>query len=205
MELLIKIGEVALLGIIGGAVPGPMLTSVLTGTLSDGFKKGFVITMRALFAEAIFAFLILLLFFSWQVPYMFFYVISFGGALVLFWLAKQVWNIKKIDADSGKIFSLWRMIVLTALSGAFWIFWIMICIPRAFELRQIIVGGQYLFLAVFEISWLVMTLFIAFVFSRFRSFLDRKKLVPYVFRFFALMLCLFALKSIWFGASNLWS
>lgn len=203
MELLIKIGEVVALGIIGGAVPGPMLTSVLTGTLRDGLSKGVVIALRVLLAETVFAFAILFVFFSYQVPYVVFYIISFGGALVLVWLAKQVWNVKKINNESGEIFSLWRMIILTGLSGAFWIFWITICIPRAFELKQLVVGGQYLFLAVFEISWLIATLSIAFLFSRFRTYLDKKNLVPYVFKFFAIMLVFFALKSLWFGLTNL--
>lgn len=203
MELFIKLGEVALLGIIGGAVPGPMLTSVLTGTLSGGFLKGVTVAMRALLAETVFAFLILMLFFSFQVPHTVFYVISFGGALVLGWLAKQVWSVKRVTADGGEIFSLSKIILMTVLSGAFWIFWIAICVPRAFELKQIVFGGQYLFLAVFEAGWLVTTLFVAFVFSRFRSFLNKRKLVPYVFKFFAIMLFVFAVKSVWFGVSNL--
>jgi len=53
MEFLLKIGEVALLGIIAGAIPGPMLTAVLTGALGNGFSKGVIIALRALFAEAV--------------------------------------------------------------------------------------------------------------------------------------------------------
>lgn len=178
-------------------MPGPMLTATFTEVLNGGLKKGMRVVFKALIAESIFAFLILVVLFAFEIPPMYFYIISLGGAVVLIWLAKQVWGIEKIGENKGEVFSFPKICLLTFLSGALWIFWITICVPRAFELNQIISGGQYIFLIVFELSWLFMTSFLAFVFSRFRPLLIRKKLVSIVFKIFALILVFFAVKAVW--------
>jgi len=197
MSLFTHILEIAILGLIGGAVPGPMLTAAFTEVLNGGLKKGMRVVFKALIAESFFALLILVILFAFKIPPMYFYVISFGGAIVLFWLAEQVWGIEKIGGNKGEVFSFPKIFLLTFLSGALWIFWITICVPRAFALQQIIAGGQYVFLAVFELGWLFMTSLLVFIFSRFRPLLIRKKLVSTVFKIFALILVFFAVKSIW--------
>jgi len=197
MEIFIKITEIFLLGLIGGAVPGPMLTAVFTEVLRGGFKKSVVVTLRALGAEAAVALVILLIVFSFTIPPLYFYVVSIFGAGFLIYLATQVWLIEKIDSGEGEIFTFVKILILTVLSGAFWIFWLTICLPRAFALRELVAGGQYLFLISFEAGWLLMTVFLAYIFSRFRPLLLKKNLVGAVFKVFALLLVFFALKSVY--------
>lgn len=197
MKLISQILEVLFLGIIGGAVPGPILTAVFAEVLNRGFKRSFAVAIKALIAETLVAAVVLIFFFSWNVPADYFYIMSLGGAVVLFWLAKQVWGIEKVASDKMEIFSFPKILLLTVLNGAFWIFWITICVPRAFELKQAVSGGHLLFLLVFEAGWLITVVALAYIFSKFRSLLLKKKLVSTVFKIFALLLVFFGLKSIW--------
>jgi threonine/homoserine/homoserine lactone efflux protein len=96
-----------------------------------------------------------------------------------------------------KVFSFPKLLLLTLLNGAFWIFWITICVPRAFELKQAIFGGHVLFLLVFEMGWLIAAGALAYIFSKFRPLLLKKNIVSIVFKTFALLLVFFGIKSIW--------
>lgn len=196
-QLWSQIIEILLLGIIGGAVPGPILTAVFTEVLNRGFKRSFVVMFKALVAESLVAVVVLLFFFSWDIPTEYFYIMSFGGAIVLFWIAKHVWGIEKVAGDKTEVFSFPKLLLLTVLNGAFWIFWITICVPRAFELKQAVSGGHFLFLLFFEAGWLITVIVLSYIFSRFRPLLLKKKLISTVFKIFALLLVFFGLKSIW--------
>lgn len=197
MNVLSQIMEVFVLGAIGGAVPGPVLTAVFTEIVNSGLTKSFKVIIRALAAEIIVASSILLIVFSMNIPQLYFYAISLAGALFLIYLAYNVWKIDKVGGEKGEIFSFYKMFLLTVLNGAFWVFWLTVCVPRAFALREQIVGGQFIFLIAFELGWLFMTSLLAFIFSKFRPLLFRKNLVSFVFKFFALVLVFFALKSVY--------
>ena len=104
MEITAQIIEIFLLGLIGGAVPGPMLTAVFTEVLNSGFKKSLRVVLRALFAETIVATAILLVIYSLNIPESYFYVISIVGSVYLIWLAIKVWKIDKIDGENKEVF-----------------------------------------------------------------------------------------------------
>lgn len=196
MKIIDQILAIFLLGLIGGSVPGPMLTAVFTDVLNGGFKKGFKVILRALSAETIVALAIILVVFSLNIPQLYFQIISIAGAIFLIWLAINLWRVNKVDGETKEIFSFFKIFTLTILSGAFWIFWLTVCIPKAFALRESIGGGQYIFLITFELGWLAMTLLLAFIFSKFRPLLLKKKLVSVVFKIFALLLIFFAIESL---------
>jgi len=202
MEVLRQIVSIFVLGLLGGANPGPVLTSAFTEAYRKGFVKSLNVIFYAMLAEAIVALFVLVLFFSIDIPEVFFYLISFIGAIVLIWIASQIWKIEKID-DNEEIFSFKKLFVLTIFNGPFWIFWITICVPQAFLLKEKILGGQFLFLGLFELGWLFSTLLLTFLFSRFRGILSQKNLTPFVFKFFAVLLFLFAIKLIFQSGSFL--
>lgn len=196
MNVVSQIVEVFLLGLIGGAVPGPILTAVFTEVLNGGFKISLKVVLRALFAETIVATAILLVIYSLNIPELYFYVISIAGSVYLIWLATKVWKINRIDGESKEIFTFSKIFLLTLLNGGFWIFWITVCVPRAFVLQEQILGGIIIFLVAMELGWLVMTTSLGFVFSRFRPLLLKKNLVSVVFKVFALLLIFFAIKAV---------
>ncbi|OGH88057.1 MAG: hypothetical protein A3J93_02710 [Candidatus Magasanikbacteria bacterium RIFOXYC2_FULL_42_28] len=197
MEVFNKILEIFLLGVIGGAVPGPMLTAVFTEVLSGGFVKSLRVVGRALFAETVVALVVLLAIFALDIPQLYFYILSILGSGYLIYLASKVWKINKIDNSNGEIFTLAKIFMLTILNGGFWIFWLTVCVPRAFSLDELIFGGRFIFLLVFELGWLLMTAGLGYIFSRFRPILLKQNLVATVFKIFATLLVLFALRSVY--------
>lgn len=197
MFLFGKLLEIFLLGLIGGANPGPILTSVFTVVLNSSFKKSLSIVFKALLAETVVALLILTVVYYLDLPQRYFYIISLLGAAVLIWLATQVWKIKSIDQERGEVFTLTKIFLITILNGGFWIFWITICVPRAFELKSVMPGGHFLFLIIFEIGWLVATVLLGYLFSKFRPLLQKNNLVSATFKVFAILLLFFAMKAIY--------
>ena len=193
MELLLQLFSAFVLGLIGGATPGPILTSAFTESLRRGFVSSLRIIFMAMISEVIVALLILSIFFSFYIPQIIFSIISLIGIAVLIWLALQVWKIKKFD-EEGTIFSFKKIFLLTVFSGPFWIFWLTICVPQAFLLKQKIAGGQFLFLILFELGWLIATTGLTFLFSRFRPLLTKGNFVSVVFKILALILLFFAIK-----------
>jgi len=193
MEVLIQILSIFLLGLIGGASPGPILTASFMESLRKGFLKSLYIIFIAMIAESIVAIFILLLFFTIHIPKEIFYIISLVGAGVLIWLATQVQRIEKIGGE-GEVFSVKKIFLLTVFNGPFWIFWITICAPQAFLLKEKIAGGHILFLIIFELGWLSSALSLTFIFSRFRSLLVKSNFVSIVFKIFSLILLFFAVR-----------
>lgn len=188
-----QIFSVLTLGIIGGSIPGPIMAATFTESVRRGFARSLLVILRALVAESIVAILILTLFFSFNIPQYFFYVISFGGSIMLFYLALQVWKINKIDREEREIFSFLKIFILTILNGPFLIFWITICVPQAFLMKQQIPQGHIIFLLLFELGWIISITAWTFLFSRFRSSLTKEKIVPIVFKIFSLILVYFAI------------
>ncbi|HEX7042852.1 MAG TPA: hypothetical protein VF189_06375 [Patescibacteria group bacterium] len=193
MDLLFEFISIVVLGLIGGSIPGAILTSAFTEVIREGFLKSLKVIFYALISEVIVASLILVLLFSIHIPQTVFYLISFVGALVLIWIAKQIWAIKKLH-DNGKIFDFKKIFLLTFFNGPLWIFWTTICVPQAYILSKKVVFGQGLFLFLFEIGWLSATLLLTFIFSRFRPLLVKEGVVSKVFKLFAIILGFFAIR-----------
>jgi threonine/homoserine/homoserine lactone efflux protein len=203
MRILSQIVEIFVLGAIGGAIPGPMLTAVFTEVVSSGFHKSIRVILRGFASETIVAGSIFLAFFSISIPEYYFYVISLVGAAFLVYLSYKVWKIDRIGDERGGVFSFSKMFLLTLTNGAFWIIWITVCVPRAFVLNEQILGGKFIFLAAFQCGWTIMTSILAFIFSRFRPLLLQENLVSPVFKFFALVLVIIAMRSVYESLSYL--
>lgn len=76
-------------------------------------------------------------------------------------------------------------------NGVLWTFWITICVPKAIFLGNQLFLGEYYFLGLVEIGWLLSTTLLAFIFSRFRKLLSKPKMIPIIFKLFALTFFLF--------------
>lgn len=190
---IVQLGSILLLGFIAGAIPGQILTSVFTEVIRKGFIQSLRVILYALISEVTVASFILAVLFFVHVPQGVFYAISFIGALVLIWIARQIWDIKKLS-DKGQLFDFKKIFLLTIFNGPLWIFWTTICVPQAYLLSQKIKGGQVLFIALFEIGWFVATVALTFLFSRFRPLLIKEGVVSKVFKVFAAILFIFAIR-----------
>jgi threonine/homoserine/homoserine lactone efflux protein len=188
--------EAFLLGLIGGAVPGPILTGAFTEILSSGFLKGLRVIFYALITETAGALLAIYVIYSLGLSLLAVKMISVGGAMVLFWLAWNVWKIDEISTEKKTILSFPKIVLLTALNSGYWIFWITVGIPKALMLDKAVFAGKFIFLGVFELAWLVMTVGLAFVFFQFRPILHKKNLVGTTFKILALVLVALGIKTL---------
>ncbi|HEX8966102.1 MAG TPA: hypothetical protein VF820_06755 [Patescibacteria group bacterium] len=193
MNLFFELASIFILGFIGGAIPGPILTSAFTETVRKGFMKSLEVIFFAAMSEIIVAGFIMILLFNLHIPQSIFYAISFVGAMVLLWMATEIWKIKKLS-DKGKIFDFKKIFLLTIFNGPLWVFWSTICVPQAYVLNKKIAGGQILFLILFELGWFASTLILTFLFSRFRPLLIKEGIMSKVFKLFSSILILFALR-----------
>jgi threonine/homoserine/homoserine lactone efflux protein len=183
----------ASLGLVGGVIPGPVITAIFTEILQDGFVKSLRIVFIALIAESLVALASLLIFSSIGLPETFFRGISLAGAAILVWIALSLWKVKSLDSGEKVHFSLWKIVVMILSNGVLWTYWITICIPKAILLGDTLPLGAYLFMGLVQLGWLTSTLLVAFIFSRFRQWLSRPRVVPLLFRVFSLAFLYFAL------------
>ncbi len=110
--------EAFLLGLVGGAVPGPILTGTFTEILNLGFLKGIKVIFYALMVETAGALLVFFIFYAVGLNHLAIQIISVCGAIVLFWLGYQVWKIKDINIETKQILTFSKILLLTAFNSA---------------------------------------------------------------------------------------
>ena len=86
------------LGLIGGMIPGPVVTAIFTEILQSSFLKSFRIIFIAMFTETLIALFSLIFFISLNFSETFFRGISIVGALILILIGISIWKVKNIDS-----------------------------------------------------------------------------------------------------------
>ena len=186
-----------LLGLIGGVIPGPVITAIFTEILQSGFLRSIRIILIAMLLETSVAILSLLILVSFNFPESFFRGISFAGAVILIWIATSIWKVKRLDTGEKVQFGFWKITVMILANGVLWTYWITICIPKAILLSEQINLGAYLFMGLVQLGWLLSTFLAAYLFSRFRIILSGPRTIPVVFKVFALAFIYFALDMVY--------
>jgi len=185
-----------MLGLIGGVIPGPVITAVFTEILQSGYLKSLRIIMIALVTETLVALVSLLILDSLGFNETFFRGLSLAGAAILIWIAISIWKVRSLDSGEKVQFGLWKVVLMILSNGVLWTYWITICIPKAILLGDTLHLGQYLFMGLVQLGWLISTLVVAFLFSRFRKALSRPNVIPILFKIFALAFAYFAIDMI---------
>ena len=126
----------------------------------------------------------------------FFRGLSFAGAVILVWIATSIWKIRTLDSGERVQFGLWKIVAMILSNGILWTYWITICIPKAILVGERLQQGQYLFMGLVQLGWLISTMMAAFLFSRFRKLLSGPRVIPILFKLFALAFAYFALDMI---------
>ena len=181
-----------MLGLIGGMIPGPVITAVFTEVLQSGFPKSLRIIFIALVTESVVAVISLVILAALGFNEAFFRGLSLAGAAILIWISISIWKIKTLDTGEKVHFGFWKIILMILSNGVLWTYWITICIPKAILLGSQIHLGEYLFMALVQLGWLISTLVVAYLFSRFRNILSRPRVIPVLFKIFALAFVYFA-------------
>jgi threonine/homoserine/homoserine lactone efflux protein len=186
-----------ILGLVGGVIPGPALAATFTEILQSGFSKGLRIIFWAMLTEIAVALISLVVLSSMGLPQAFFYGLSLIGAGILIWIAMQLWKVRSLNLREKVHFGVGKIAAMILANGVLWTFWITVCIPKAIVLGEQIQYGQFLFLLLVEVGWLISTVGVAFVFSWFRGMLANPRVVPALFKFFSLVFVYFALSMLY--------
>lgn len=186
-----------ILGLIGGVIPGPVLATTFTEILQSGLLKSMRIILWAMLTETVVALISLLALSSMNFSESFFQGLSVVGAAILIWISTSIWKVHKIDNEEKVHFSLGKISAMIMANGVLWTFWITVCVPKAIMLNEKVAFGNYLFLLLVEIGWLISTVLVAVIFSRFRKILSNPKVVPIIFKIFALVSVYFAVDMVY--------
>ena len=186
-----------ILGLVGGVIPGPVLAATFTEILQSGFSKSLRIVFWGMLTETVAAFVCLVTFSSLGLPQFFFYVLSFIGAGILVWIAIQLWQIRSLGLEEKVHFGVGKIVTMILANGELWIYWITVCIPKAIILGEQIRYGQFIFLLIVEVGWLISTVLVVFAFSWFRGVLSNPRVVPFMFKFFSVVFVYFALSMLY--------
>ncbi len=181
-----------MLGLIGGMIPGPVITAVFTEVLQSGYLRSLRIIFIALVTESLVAVISLLILASLGFNEAFFRGLSLAGAAILIWISVSIWKVSSLETDQKVHFGLWKLVLMILSNGVLWTYWITICIPKAILLGKQVRLGEYLFMALVQLGWLISTLVVAYLFSRFRRILTRPKVIPVLFKIFSLAFVYFA-------------
>ena len=134
-----------MLGLIGGVIPGPVITAIFTEILQSGFLKSLRIIIIALITERLVAVISLMALDSMNFNEAFFRGLSLAGAGILIWISISIWKIRTLDTGQKVHFGFWKIIIMILSNGVLWTYWITICIPKAILLSDQISMGAYIF------------------------------------------------------------
>ncbi len=191
----IIIGAITL-GFVGGAIPGPVLTTIFTEIVEASFLRSLRVLFWAMLVETGVRLLALLLVGSLPLDGAVFQGLSLVGAAVLLRIAVKVWRMNAVGQGTQPSFGFKTLALMIVSNGMLWTYWLTTCVPDAMALGQQIPYGEYVFLLVFELGWFVSTFLMALIFSSFKRLLSHPRVIPILFKFFALIFAAFALKMI---------
>ncbi|MEF2144277.1 MAG: LysE family translocator [Desulfovibrionaceae bacterium] len=161
------------LGLSAGAAPGPLLTLVITETLTCGPRAGMRIAVAPLFSDPPIILAVTLLLaelarFSWALA-----LISLLGCAVVLQLSWQTWNAQPPvpGTTPQRNFSLRKGVITNLLNPHPYLFWLGVGSPMLMRGWKDGPQGPLLFLAGFYVSMVTAKIIIALLTARSRTFL----------------------------------
>ena len=194
-SLLILFGA-ATLGFVGGAIPGPVLTTIFAEIAETGFLRSLRVLFFAMLVETCIRLFALVSVARLPVDGVAFQSLSLVGAAILLRIAYKVWHMHAVGEKGHATIGLKTLALMIVCNGMLWTYWLTVCVPDAMQLGQQLPYGQFLFLLVFELGWGVSTFLMACVFALFKQVLSHPKVMPVLFKLFSLVFVLFAVKTI---------
>ncbi len=219
--LALRLFEVLFLGFVCGLIPGPVVSALFAETLRNGWRASRRIVAWAAAGELVMSIVCVAALSTVSPKSGIFAALSLAGALLLLRLAWDLAQVERIvengdaappsaaptsspPAPTEVLFTNRRVFTLAILNGMAWIFWITVCVPQAVDLGNQITGGQWLFIFLFELGWVISTLGLCLVFAFLRPWVKKKEQLHRLYQGVALLFVLFALRLAW-GAWNIWS
>ena len=189
------------LGLVGGVVPGSILTILLVSVMQDGFSSGLRAFLWSLAAELTIVTLLLVALFTLPIPEQLFNYIGLIGGCVLFYFAWQVFHIQKISQpqDGGEIFSGRKIYTLAATNAPLYIFWVTVCSPLIWQLSAewSLTLSAVSFMTAFEIGWALSTFLVMVVFVKTRGYLTNPNIMRKVYLGVSIFMALLGIRMLY--------
>ena len=195
------------LGLVGGIIPGSILTILLVSVMRGGFKSGLRSFLWCLAAELTVVGILLLVIFTLPIPKEIFNFIGLVGSLVLFYFAWQIFNLKQIDRpeETGAVFSGKQIYLLAATNAPLYIFWVTVCAPLIWQLAESwpLARATISFMLIFEIGWTLSTFIIMLLFVKGRNFITNPKVMKKVYAGASFLMFLLGIRMLHLSLSSL--
>lgn len=188
-----KLPEVALLGFLCGLLPGPVVTALFTESIRQGWKSARRIILWAAAGELVMSISCVAALSLLPSDHVLFSALSVFGAIILLNLAWELWKVEEIPEEEP-LFSNRRVFFISLLNGMAWIFWITVCTPQAIALGRELRAGEWLFILLFELGWVIATLSLCYLFGLFRPYFQSNKKIHFLYRSVACLFLFFAVK-----------
>lgn len=188
-----RLFEVFFLGFLCGLIPGPVVTALFTDTIRTGWASARRIVFLAAGGELVMSIVCVAALSALDAHSKIFAALSVFGALILLNLAWDLWKVGEIPEEEP-LFSNRRIFTIALLNGMAWIFWITVCTPQAMALDQVLKGGRWIFIALFELGWICSTLSLCYLFGLFRGYFHNQHKLHILYRTVAILFVVFGLK-----------
>lgn len=166
----------AILGFTAGISPGPLLTLVITETITHGKTEGIKIAIAPLITDLPVILLTFLLFSKFSHLNLLMSLISFLGGIFLIYLAYECFQTKglEIDIQKSKPGSLIKGVAANILNPHPYLFWITVGTPIALKAYQINPGIAILYFVSFYSMLIGSKIAISLIVERSKTFLTNK-------------------------------
>lgn len=181
-------------GLSAGISPGPLLTLVISQTLRFSKKEGIKVAIAPLITDIPIVFLTILVLAKLSNFDIILGLISFTGALFLFYLAYENITIKTVNLQykNIKINSLEKGVIANILNPHPYLFWFSIGGPIILKSYQISIVPAILFIFGFYVCLIGSKIVIALSIDKSKHFF-KKNLYFYTIKFLGILLLVFAL------------
>ncbi|OGG60349.1 hypothetical protein A2765_06360 [Candidatus Kaiserbacteria bacterium RIFCSPHIGHO2_01_FULL_56_24] len=184
------------LGIVGGLIPGPILTLLLISVLQGGLSAGIRAFVWAMLSEVVIAGGFLLIATQLSLSDTVFAVIGLVGGLVLLHFSYRVFQLRSVTVQNGEIiFTPTKIFIISGTNATLYIFWITVCFPLIWQLGATwgLVEAAVSYFLAFEFGWGSATFCMMLIFLFARATLTNERIMHKVYIFLSLVLAAFGL------------
>ncbi|MBN1797679.1 MAG: LysE family translocator [Spirochaetales bacterium] len=198
------LAEGMLFGLAAGIAPGPLLTLVISETLTHSRAHGIKVALSPLFTDTPIILLCVFVLMQFSRYEIVLGILSFIGAGYIVYLGVENMRVKEISADTAAAapHSLCKGIITNLLNPHPYLFWITVGAPLLIITTELHWTGPMLFLTGFYVCIIGAKITIALLTATSKSFLSGKAYV-YIMRLLGILLLIFALLFIKEGLERL--
>lgn len=186
--------EGVLFGLVAGIAPGPLLTLVISETLTHSRAHGIKVALSPLFTDTPIILLCVFVLVQFRQYEFVLGILSFIGAGYIVYLGIESIRVKKVNTDQHQkqAHSLRKGIITNLVNPHPYLFWITVGAPLLVTAAQLHWTGPVLFLIGFYVCIVGTKIITALLTAASKTFIE-SKLYIYIIRILGIVLLVFAL------------